>query len=110
MIIQDALISRIEQYIEKLKKERELDRIEFRVSKSQSTSSTYITLISFVEGERIKLQFRISDHYNSKVKTKILKKNTKFTLIEKEIKMLIRRTNKIRFKIKMNHVSKNQKD
>lgn len=106
MVLQDALVNRINKYIEKLKKQRDLSHIYFKVSASKTSTSIYIQMYSFVDDEKIRVSFRLADHYKSRIKTKILKKHTKFHLIEREIDSMIARINKKRFQIKLNNINK----
>lgn len=101
MVVQDELMIRIEKFIKRQKQIRNWDHIEFKVTKSKTTNSIYVKAISYWEGERIQSSYRISDHRNSKVTTKVLAKNTKFSFIEKKIVGLVEKIDRIRFRKKL---------
>jgi hypothetical protein len=105
VIIQESLITKIEKYIEKLKREQDLADFTFKVSKSKSTNSIYIQIYSYVDKEQIRLSYRFSDHFNSGVKTKIVTKSMSFDFIERKIQKMISEIKKIRLKKLMKKVN-----
>lgn len=110
MIIQDALIRRIEVYVESLRRQAKNEHLMFKVSTSNTTNSIYVKVLTFLDdGEKIQASYRISDHLNSKVNTKLVAKHTKFTTIERNIDKLIDKVNKLRTKKVLEKVSKGDK-
>jgi hypothetical protein len=97
MIIQESLYKRIESLIERKKSDPKNEDIKFKLSKSNTTNSIYILIYTYAQNEQIRIKFRISDHYNSEVKTKVLKKATNFSYIERKMDQMISRARSIRF-------------
>ena len=110
MIIQDELITRINHFIEVERTKQDLSDLFFKVKKSKTTNSIYITVYCFVEEEKISSSFRISDHYKSRVDTKVIRKATNFHYIERKILSLIEHTRKIRFEKNMQLVAEQNKE
>mgnify|MGYP000970944924 CR=1 FL=1 len=98
MVIQDELVTRVEEFLDKLRKEPQNKHLTFSCHKSKSTNSLYVDVISFIDGHRLKFSYRFSDHYNSKVKTKIMVKHTKFGFIERKVYTMIKQMKAARYK------------
>lgn len=102
MKIQKSLITRIDTYIKELKKGQDLSDYEFKIRKSNSTNSIYIQVYSYIDSKQIRSSYRLSDHFNSKVKTKIITKHTRFDFIKRKIEKMIRNNRNIRVHYLMN--------
>lgn len=89
MKIQESLVQRIEGYIKQLQQQKDLTEIKFKVKSSNTTKSIYIQASTRINGKIIRRSFRISDHRNSKIPTKIICKSTNFTLIKRRIEGMI---------------------
>lgn len=109
MIIQDSLIRRIEVYVESLRRQAKNEHLIFKVSRSNTTNSIYVKVLTFLDEEKIQSSYRISDHLNSKVNTKLVAKHTKFTTIQRNIDKLIDKVNKLRTKKVLEKVSKGER-
>lgn len=109
MIIQDSLIRKIEVYVEFLRRQAKNEHLIFKVSTSKTTNSIYVKVLTFLGEEKIQASYRISDHLNSKVSTKLVAKHTKFTTIERNIDKLIEKVNKLRTKKVLENISKGEK-
>ena len=96
MVIQDSLVARVDKFIRKLRSEMNLEEYIFSVTKSKTTNSLYVAVISYVQKERIRLTYRFSDHGNSKVKTKIVCRTTSFKFIERKILRMIKKVKRMR--------------
>lgn len=90
MIIQDALVERIQRFADSEKKKQKLSDYYFKIRKSNTTNSIYVQLYSFIDGETLRISYRFSDHKNSDVKTKLVCKNTNFKFIERKILYMIK--------------------
>ena len=97
MVIQENLIERVEAYVDTLRQQKKYENYLFKVRKSKTTMSLYVQIFSRINGEMIRLTYRFSDHKNSKVKTKVLTKNTSFTFIERKIKAMLKSMQRIRY-------------
>lgn len=106
MIIQESLIKRVELYVESLRKQARNEHLFFKVTKSNTTNSFYIKVYTFLNDERISASYRVSDHLNSKINTKLVAKHTKFSTITNNIDKLIEKVNKIRTKKIFENISK----
>ena len=106
MKVQEQLKKRIEKYIEKLKKEKSIEDIYFKVTQAKTTCSIYITVGTMANETPIKLRFRISDHYSKKTKTKIVTKSTSFLQIQNKINEMIVDVRKLRVKLLLNEIKK----
>lgn len=102
MIIQESLIERIKSYIEQLKRENALSDCKLKVVESKSTKSIYVVASTKVNDKTLVRRFRISDHRNSKIPTKIICRATNFELIRRRIKSLIKELEKKRFQELLN--------
>jgi len=109
MIIQDSLIRRVELYVESLKKQARNEHLFFKVTSSKTTNSFYIKVYTYLDDEKISASYRVSDHLNSKITTKLVAKHTKFSTITNNIDKLIEKVNKIRTKKILENVSKESK-
>lgn len=93
MKIDEELLIKIDNYIQKIKKEKmikDIDLISYEVRMSKTTKSIYITVWTFLEKEIYKKYYRISDHPNKKVKqATIVKKETNLDFIYKRIRKMI---------------------
>lgn len=105
MIIQDSLIDKIDKFIRKEQHKRDIGHITFKITQSKSTNSIYVKAYSYYEGERIQSTFRISDHLNSNIDTKLVHKHTKFSFIERKILSMIKRIDHRIYRIKLNSIS-----
>jgi len=108
MKIQQSLVERIESHIRKLQNEKDLSQFKFRVSKSNTTNSVYIQASTKVDTIIIRRSFRISDHRNSKIPTKIVCKSTNFTLIKRRIEGLIKQLEEKRLKMSFDVIQSKQ--
>lgn len=106
MKLQEYLKIRIEKYIEKIKKERNIEDIAFEVYKAKTTSSIYVTAKTMANETPIKIKFRFSDHYSEKVKTKIVTKSTTFGHIQRKIDQMIKEVRALRIKMLINEIKK----
>ena len=78
----------------------------FKVTSSKTTNSFYIKVYTYLDDEKISASYRVSDHLNSKINTKLVAKHTKFSTITNNIDKLIEKVNKIRTKKIVENVSK----
>jgi len=104
MKIQESLIQRIEGYIKQLQREKDLSEYRFKTHQSNTTKSIYIRVSTKVNGKILRRSFRISDHRNSKIPTKIVCKSTNFTLIKRRVKGLITALEKRRLEESFNAI------
>ena len=81
--------------------------IQFDVKHSNTTNSIYLLAISNDNGITIKKKYRLSDHKNSRIKTKIIAKSTKFSYIERLFESMARDVRMSRFKMLMNQINQN---
>ena len=102
MFSQEELTKKIENFITQEKTKRDLSDLSFKVLKSQTTNSIYVTVRSYVNNEDIKISYRFSDHKNSKVKTKIVKGKIDNDFIAKKINLMIKQVRYIRYKVLLN--------
>jgi hypothetical protein len=107
MIIQQELYERIEKLINSKKTNKKNEDIVIILSKSKTTSSIYITVLSAYEEEKIRIKYRISDHHNSKVKTKVVRRATTFNFIERKLDSMIKRVRTIRYNRLVNSICTN---
>jgi len=109
MIIQESLIKRINNFIEQEKKKKDLSDMNFKVTKSKTTNSIYIIVSTMANRKKVSVRFRISDHYNSKCETKVVRKKTNFNFIKEKIRFLIKKAREIRYKKLLNQIKKENK-
>lgn len=102
MIIQEQLYKRIEGLINSKRNNPKYNDVRFKLSKSKSSNSIYMTVMTMVQDNHIRIKYRISDHYNSRVKTKIVRRSTTFKFIERKLNSMIRQARLIRY----NHLVK----
>lgn len=108
MKIQENLIIRIEKYIRKIQQEQDLSQFRFKITESKTTNSIYIQVSTVINHIVYKEQFRVSDHGNSKVKTKIVCKSTDFGLIIRSIEKMIKKLKDKRLGKLLNAVSRDK--
>lgn len=108
MILQTKLLNKINNYIEKLYKNKEIKNLHLCNWKAYqaSTGSIYIKVWSFLGEEKYTMTYRLSDHYKKSVKTKIVEKTTKFSSIERKIKNLFVSILRARLKNTLNQIGK----
>ena len=97
MVIQEDTLRRVEEYLDKLRREPRNSNLIFDCHMSKSSISLYVKVSSHVGRRYLKLEYRFSDHYKSTVKTKIIKKNTKFGFIQRKIDKMIKKMGIMRY-------------
>lgn len=112
MILQTKLVNKINNYIEKLYRNKEIENLHLCNWKAYqaSTGSIYIKVWSFLGEEKYTITYRLSDHYRKSVKTKIIEKSTNFSFIEKRIKNLFVSILKARLRNTINQIGKKNVD
>lgn len=106
MIIQESLCQRIENLFNRKRNDKSFDDIKFDVKQSKTTKSIYITVSTKIDGERFRNTFRISDHGNSKARTKVVKSSTRFDYIERRVNTMVKIVREMRYKYLLESINK----
>jgi hypothetical protein len=109
MIIQESLYQRIESLINRKRKDKSYSDIIFGSDKSNTTKSFYIWVKTYANNEEIRMSFRFSDHRNSQVKTKVIKRTTNFSYIERKLEFMVSRAREIRYEKLIKTIEKEKK-
>lgn len=107
MIIQEQLYKRIEGLINSKRNNPKYNDVRFKLSKSNSSNSIYMTVMTIAKDNHIRIKYRISDHYNSEVKTKVVRRTTNFNFIERKLDLMIKQARSIRYNHLVKSVCKN---
>lgn len=105
MILQESLSKRIEGYVKEQQVKKDLSDLNFVVYQAKRTKTVYIKVFTFVGEKKVKLTFRISDHLNSRAKTKLISKNMNFNQIKGKINRMIKDIRAVRYQLLLNSLN-----